>query len=80
MTKLGLRAPEDISFIGLDDLVISEYTRPAITTMGVDKVRMGRLAMETLYRMMNGQPFEPIQLMSTTLIERDSVRTIPGGT
>ena len=48
--------------------------------MGVDKVRMGRLAMETLYRMMNGQPFEPIQLMSTTLIERDSVRTIPGGT
>ena len=80
VTKLGLRAPEDISFIGLDDLVISEYTRPAITTMGVDKVRMGRLAMETLYRMMNGQPFEPIQLMSTTLIERDSVRTIPGGT
>lgn len=79
VTKLGLRVPGDISFIGLDDLVISEYTRPAITTMGVDKVRMGRLAMETLYRMMNGQHFEPVQLMTTTLIERDSVRTMPGG-
>lgn len=79
VTKLGLRVPEDISFIGLDDLVISEYTRPAITTMGVDKVRMGRLAMETLYQMMNGSEFPAVQLMPTTLIERDSVRTMERG-
>ena len=79
VTKLGLRVPEDISFLGLDDLVISEYTRPAITTMGVDKVHMGRLAMETLFRMMHGQDFPAVQLIPTTLVERDSVRTIEGG-
>ena len=76
VTNLGLQVPEDISFIGLDDLVISEYTRPAITTMGLDKMQMGRMAMQTLYQMMNGEHYTPIQLISTTLVERDSVKTI----
>lgn len=72
----GLKVPEDISFIGLDDLVISEYTNPAITTMGLDKIAMGRQAMSTLFQMMNGSNFERILLLPTTLIERGSVRSI----
>lgn len=79
VTNLGLRVPEDISFIGLDDLVISEYTRPAITTMGVDKVHMGRLAMETLFQLMNGGETSAVKLIPTRLIERDSVRKLAGG-
>lgn len=76
VTRMGLRVPEDISFLGLDDLVISEFTRPAITTMGLDKVQMGTLAMNTLYQMMNGEAYTPIQLLPTRLVERESVRTI----
>lgn len=76
VTKRGLRVPEDISFIGLDDLVISEYTRPAITTMGLDKMHMGRQAMHTLFLMMNGSDFDRVQLIPTTLVERDSVRAL----
>jgi len=74
----GLRVPEDISFIGLDDLVISEYTNPAITTMGLDKIAMGRQAMSTLFQMMNGSNFERVLLLPTTLIERNSVKTMEG--
>ncbi len=70
----GLRVPEDISFIGLDDLVISEYTNPAITTMGLDKIAMGRRAMATLFQMMNGSPYDRVSLLPTTLIERNSVK------
>ena len=70
----GLRVPEDLSFIGLDDLVISEYTTPAITTMGLNKISMGRLAMETLYQMMNGGEYQRVQLLPTALVERSSVR------
>ena len=62
--------------MGLDDLVISEYTRPAITTMGLDKMHMGRQAMHTLYQMMNGSEFARVQLIPTTLVERDSVRRL----
>lgn len=72
----GLRVPEDISFMGLDDLVISEYTRPAITTMGLDKMHMGRQAMHILFQMMNGSPYERVQLIPTTLVERGSVRRL----
>lgn len=75
-TQQGLKVPEDISFMGLDDLVISEYTNPAITTMGLDKIAMGRQAMSTLFQMMNGSSFQRISLLPTTLIERNSVRTI----
>lgn len=74
--RRGLRVPDDISFLGLDDLVISEYTMPAITTMGLDKMQMGALAMNTLYQMMNGEEFQSIQLLPTTLVERESVKTI----
>lgn len=76
VTGRGLRVPDDISFMGLDDLVISEYTRPAITTMGLDKIHMGRQAMHTLYQMMNGGTYDQIQLLPTTLVERDSVRRL----
>lgn len=76
VTGRGLRVPEDISFMGLDDLVISEYTRPAITTMGLDKMHMGRQAMHILFQMMNGGPCERVRLIPTTLVERDSVRRL----
>ena len=79
VTGRGLRVPEDISFMGRDDLVISEYTRPAITTMGLDKIQMGRQAMHTLFQMMNGEDFQRLQLLPTTLVERDSVRTLKEG-
>lgn len=69
----GLSVPRDISFIGLDDLVISEYTEPAITTMGLDKIDMGRRAMQTLYQMMIEGPYQQIQLLPTVLVERSSV-------
>lgn len=75
-TRQGLKVPEDISFMGLDDLVISEYTNPAITTMGLDKIAMGRQAMSTLFQIMNGGSFQRIALLPTMLIERSSVRTI----
>lgn len=74
----GLRVPEDISFMGLDDLVISEYTNPAITTMGLDKIAMGRQAMSTLFQSMNGGEYARVQLLPTTLIERSSVKTVEG--
>ena len=72
----GLQVPDDISFMGLDDLVISEYTNPAITTMGLDKIAMGRQAMSTLFQMMNGSSYNSVSLLPTTLVERSSVKAI----
>ena len=44
----GLRVPEDMSVTGFDDLFISQYLNPPLTTVRQPMRQMGRLAMETL--------------------------------
>ena len=46
--QLGRRIPEDLSVIGFDDIELAVHTTPPLATMAVDKVSMGRLAVQTL--------------------------------
>lgn len=70
----GLRIPEDISVIGIDDLLVSRYLDPALTTMTFDKELLGAKAMEVLYQIIQGTEYEPCNTISTTLVERGSVQ------
>ncbi len=53
----GLRAPDQISIVGFDDL--GQKTSPPLTTVKVDLVQVGRLAANALLRKINSQPIEP---------------------
>ena len=44
----GRRVPRDLSVVGFDDVVMSKYTDPPLTTIGVVKEHMGRRAMARL--------------------------------
>lgn len=44
LAGMGLRVPEDISVMGFDDRGQASPTGQTLTTIGYDKVRMGRLA------------------------------------
>jgi DNA-binding LacI/PurR family transcriptional regulator len=46
--SLGLRVPQDLSVVGFDDIVMSAYTDPPLTTVGGDKERLGGRAMARL--------------------------------
>lgn len=72
----GLRIPEDISIMGLDDLLVSRYLDPALSTMTFPKDLLGKKAMQLLFRLMQGKPYSPVNLISTELIERDSVKKL----
>jgi DNA-binding LacI/PurR family transcriptional regulator len=50
----GLRVPEDISLAGFDDLYITQYMHPPLTTVRQPMRQMGRLAMETLLQLLSG--------------------------
>jgi DNA-binding LacI/PurR family transcriptional regulator len=50
----GLRIPGDVSVVGFDDLYISEYLEPPLTTVRQPMRQMGRMAMETLLHIFDG--------------------------
>ena len=76
-----LRVPEDISVVGTDDVAIAAHANPPLTTISQPKYRMGRLAMQTLRRMIQGQlpPEEGYTLMESPLIVRESTTFAPNG-
>ncbi|HTS29831.1 MAG TPA: LacI family DNA-binding transcriptional regulator [Bryobacteraceae bacterium] len=50
----GLRIPDDLSVAGFDDLYISQYLEPPLTTVRQPMRQMGRMAMETLLHIFDG--------------------------
>jgi DNA-binding LacI/PurR family transcriptional regulator len=45
---MGLRVPEDLSVIGHDDLLLAELADPPLTTVRIDKARIGQEATDLL--------------------------------
>ncbi len=72
----GYRIPEDISFMGIDDILLCRYVTPALTTIKIDKVEMGFLAMELLAQKIDGKDVKSITLTMNEVVERDSVKNI----
>jgi LacI family transcriptional regulator, galactose operon repressor len=74
LAERGLRVPEDVSVGGFDDVPVASDVTPALTTVRVPMVEMGRQSMRLALRD-PGAPYEVVRL-ETELIERLSVRTI----
>ena len=73
----GVRIPEDLSFTGFDNNLMSRVVRPALTTVGQDVTKKGRLAVEYLLKMIDGiEPAEWDVKLPTELVIRDSVRAV----
>lgn len=54
--EAGLRIPQDIAIISIDDVAESEHTRPPLTTFRIPRPEMGVLAMQKLHRLINNEP------------------------
>jgi LacI family transcriptional regulator len=48
----GLGVPGDLSVVGFDDIQFAEFTQPALTTVSVPRIEIGRVAFEALWAMM----------------------------
>lgn len=68
----GLRVPADISLIGFDDLFFASYTQPQLTTVRQPMRRMGRMAMESLVKLMSGEQSAEAVKVPAELIVRES--------
>src|SRR5215471_19325704 len=66
----GLRVPEDVSVVAFDDVPVARDVTPALTTIRVPMVEMGRQSMRLALRDPQA-PYEVVRL-ETELIERAS--------
>ena len=75
LAEKGLVVGKDISVVGYDNQLISEYMRPALTTMMLPLKEVGNLAIKELISIIQGEKrASGDQLyVSCKLIERDSV-------
>ena len=70
----GYVLPRDLSIIGIDDIALSKYYYPPLTTVRVDKKQMGDLAIDLLDELIRGVNTESIQMVSSEeIVERRSV-------
>lgn len=53
--RRGRRVPEDLAVLGFDGLSLGELVEPALTTLRLDKRRLGRLAVEQVARLRAGE-------------------------
>ena len=69
--ELGLRIPEDISIVGYDDLPLSSYTTPPLTTIRQNRSALGKSAFYALSGQLIGVPVST-HLLHAELIQRSS--------
>jgi DNA-binding LacI/PurR family transcriptional regulator len=74
---LGIDVPGKVSVTGFDDLAESAWLRPRLTTVRQAIATKGRTAGDFLISAIRGEDQHPHQLLSTSLIVRDSSGRVP---
>lgn len=71
--SLGRCVPDDLAIVGFDDIDLAQHVSPPLTTMHVDKVGMGRLAVQMLANRLQFPESERVtSVIRPRLVERDS--------
>jgi LacI family transcriptional regulator len=74
----GLRIPDDLSVVGFDELPVSRWASPPLTTVRQPLAEMGRAAAEMLGELIDGGPLRSSRVeLSTALQIRDSTAAVP---
>lgn len=75
LTLMNIKVPDQIGITGFDDTPLCDKTIPKLTTIQVQKELMGEIAVNKLIdRIHRENDVQMTQLLSTKIIERDSVK------
>jgi DNA-binding LacI/PurR family transcriptional regulator len=78
----GLRVPEDLSIVGFDDIPLTEFVTPALTTVRQPVPDLAALAIADLLAMVANPAYEPepVRRLRPALVVRESTAPAPTGT
>lgn len=68
----GVRVPHDVSMISINDISVSKYVYPALSTIHVHTEMMGETSVELLLERLNGRKIGKKVVLPTELILRNS--------
>lgn len=75
LNSMNIKVPDDIGITGFDDTPLCNKTMPKLTTVQVQKELMGQIAVNKLIdRIHRIDDVQMTQLLSTKIIERDSLK------
>jgi DNA-binding LacI/PurR family transcriptional regulator len=73
LEEAGVRIPEDVSVIGIDDISFAFLARPPLTTIRVPRERLGRIAFQALDKMLKLKRRKGVDhYLETDLVVRQS--------
>ena len=70
-----IRIPDDVSFFSYENSILSGYASPALSTIDIDKERMGKEASEIVLKRLEDPDMQRVSVkIPTKLVLRDSVK------
>jgi len=72
LREAGLRVPDDIALAGFDDIPISRFLDPPLTTMGVPIAELGRQAVESCAEILDSGKSGASRIFTPALVVRAS--------
>jgi DNA-binding LacI/PurR family transcriptional regulator len=80
LEEAGVRIPEDVSVIGIDDISFAFLARPPLTTISVPRERLGMIAFESLEKMLKlkRRKGADYYLETQLVVRKSTARSRPG--
>ena len=72
LREAGCHIPDDISVVGFDDLRLSAFLTPPLTTVKAPTELVGRTAAEHLFDLLTGKDVDAVTLLPTEIVIRRS--------
>jgi DNA-binding LacI/PurR family transcriptional regulator len=77
LRERGLRVPQDVSVTGFDNVKLSEFCYPALTTVHIPRDRIGKLVCESLLAKSDGGAADHEMVIDPEFVLRDSTGPAP---
>lgn len=72
LAAAGVGVPRPVGVVGFDDIALSAFIQPRLTTVSQDKYGMGRWAVEEIHRLLAGGEAQGTYVLPVNLVRRDS--------